>query len=273
MGGGECDGDDHQTGGFGSSMEGKCPERVVRSEAVLRARTGRILVVLDRVCDPHNIAAAVRTVEALGVQNVWIVAGTLGEKKRRGKRTRDVACIARGSDAWLSLRHFERPADCVAALVAEHWTVWIAADGERALSLASPSKPDGLDVAKLAVVIGREADGVCDDFARVADRRCLVPLHGFTTSLNLSVATGLILQRLFDWFPHFRGDLSTDEKAAVRSDWRNVVARTAAARDKCAPWLDHPELIPTEEGGPSLSSGSWAPNSIRQREQATNLGR
>ena len=32
-------------------------------------------------------------------------------------------------------------------------------------------------------------------------------MRGFTSALNLSVATALVLSRVFDWYPHFVGDL------------------------------------------------------------------
>ncbi|KAJ8614421.1 hypothetical protein CTAYLR_000749 [Chrysophaeum taylorii] len=222
----------------------------------------------------------------MGVQHVWSVAGTLGEKLR-GRRPRDVrslvasfaptgsqiAAIGKGADAWLSLRSFETPGECVAALRAENWTIWVAADDEDALSLASSRRPN--DVGgdrKLAIVIGRESDGICAEFAEAAERRVCLPLGGFTTSLNLSVATALIVQRLFDWFPHFRGDLSPDEKAALRLSWRDHLAKNTTARERLAPWIEHPELVPTHAtahyGDARVSSGSWAPRRVREREAA-----
>ena len=50
-------------------------DRLVRRiETVLQRRTSRITVVLERLCDGHNYAAVLRTCEAAGIQNVFLIA-------------------------------------------------------------------------------------------------------------------------------------------------------------------------------------------------------
>jgi hypothetical protein len=46
-----------------------------------------------------------------------------------------------------------------------------------------------------------------------------LPLHGFADSLNLSVATALVLHTLFTLAPDAVGDLPEDEKAELRAQW------------------------------------------------------
>ena len=87
-----------------------------------------MLLVLDRITDPHNEAAAHRCAEALGVQSVWTVAPPLQPTKKRPKR--DTKSVAKGADGWLSLRRFDDVTSCVAALRAERWDIWCAADGD-----------------------------------------------------------------------------------------------------------------------------------------------
>lgn len=69
---------------------------------------------------------------------------------------------------------------------------------------------------------GREAEGVTEEFLEAADARIYLPLFGFTESLNLSVATALVMQRLFDLCPDARGNLTASEKAALRSHLLNI---------------------------------------------------
>ena len=92
-----------------AGTDGPCPARVVRCEKVLRARTGRVLLVLDRIHDPHNEAAVHRTAEALGVQHVWSVAPVLVDKKKRSAKAATLSRLARssssspsrGSSSWI----------------------------------------------------------------------------------------------------------------------------------------------------------------------------
>lgn len=72
------------------------PDRLARRiETVLRRRTARVIVVMERLCDGHNFSAAFRTCEALGVQHVWLVQPPRGDalflSRAAGKRMNDMA--------------------------------------------------------------------------------------------------------------------------------------------------------------------------------------
>ncbi|KAG3046508.1 hypothetical protein PI124_g24427 [Phytophthora idaei] len=51
---------------------------------------------------------------------------------------------------------------------------------------------------------------------RAAHRRVYLPLFGFSESLNLSVATALVLQRLLDWFPRAQAEPWTSSRVPIR---------------------------------------------------------
>jgi len=49
--------------------------RILRkAETVIQGRTSRLLVVVERCTNDHNYSAILRTVEALGIQHVWVIA-------------------------------------------------------------------------------------------------------------------------------------------------------------------------------------------------------
>lgn len=231
-----------------------------------------MLLVLDRITDPHNEAAAHRCAEALGVQSVWTVAPPLQPTKKRPKR--DTKSVAKGADGWLSLRRFDDVTSCVAALRAERWDIWCAADGDGAVALGA-DRPPNLAPTKVAVVIGREADGCDAAFLAAATNRVYFPLRGFTSSLNLSVATALVVSRVFDWYPHFVGDLDESELRRLRDAWRPRIAPTEEARAKLGGWLDAPETIPLDDAaaGAGVSCGSWAPRRFQEAERAAAAAR
>ena len=135
----------------------------------------------------------------------------------------------------------------------EGWDIWCAADGRRGAVELGSERPPELTPAKVAVVIadaasskistwsrrwrdgasfspatafaGREADGVDAAFLAAATQKVYFPLRGFTSSLNLSVATAR-LSRVFDWYPHFVGDLDENELRDLREEWRPRIAPT-----------------------------------------------
>ena len=95
-------------------------------------------------------------------------------------------------------------------------------------------------------------------------------MRGFTSSLNLSVASALVLQKVFDWFPGWVGDMDDAERNALRDAWRPLIAKSDAAKVSHGPWLDAPERIPLGDAatGASVSCGSWAPRRFQQLEEA-----
>lgn len=206
------------------------PRRLRRAEAVLARRTQRILLVLERCWDSHNHQAALRTADAFGVQHVWTVEPELSARRLSNH-------VTKGAWRWLSLKQFRRSADLIAALRADGRAIW-ATDLSQGAEELQPGRlrvPD-----RLAIVIGREADGVSPEMLAAADRRVYLPMHGFSGSFNLSVATALALQRLFDACPEARGDLPEAEKAALRALWYRRLAKTEGTWLEYEPWLASP---------------------------------
>ncbi|GMG17579.1 unnamed protein product [Phytophthora fragariaefolia] len=222
--------------------------------------------------DSHNHQAVLRTAEALGVQHVWLIAANdrqlkthAGKKaakppKSSGKK------ITKNCAAWLSVREFSSIADCLHALRERDMTIWATDLSPQAEPLAAGSKPSDLP-ARLAVVIGRETDGVSPEMLRAAHRRVYLPLFGFSESLNLSVATALVLQRLLDWFPEVRGDLDEQEKQSIREKWYPQLVGNPTQAAQAEPWTSGRVPIRPLEDLRREKHEAWVPKSVRRREQ------
>ncbi|KAG4032511.1 hypothetical protein PC123_g28869, partial [Phytophthora cactorum] len=91
------------------------------------------------------------------------------------------------------VREFSSIAACLEALRENEMTIWATDLSPQAEPLVASNKPNELP-ARLAIVIGRETNGVSPEMLRAAHRRVYLPLFGFSESLNLSVATALVLQ-------------------------------------------------------------------------------
>ncbi|KAG2851908.1 hypothetical protein PC114_g28836, partial [Phytophthora cactorum] len=157
------------------------PERLRRAETVLQHRTSRIVLVLEQCMDSHNHQAVLRTAEALGIQHVWLIAANDQQLKthpdKRNKRNKKTSGM-------------KITKNCAAE---NEMTIWATDLSPQAEPLVASNKPNELP-ARLAIVIGRETNGVSPEMLRAAHRRVYLPLFGFSESLNLSVATALVLQ-------------------------------------------------------------------------------
>mmetsp|Transcript_90322 Transcript_90322/g.188885 ORF Transcript_90322/g.188885 Transcript_90322/m.188885 type:complete len:123 (+) Transcript_90322:3-371(+) len=89
-----------------------------------------------------------------------------------------------------------------------------------AVPLVAGSIPTPLP--KLALVMGTESDGASDEILALADKTVYLPMYGLTQSLNVAVAAGMFLQRLFDLHPDCRNDLESEAKAQLRTTWSQI---------------------------------------------------
>lgn len=128
----------------------------------------------------------------------------------------------------------------------EIWAADVAKDAEE-LTSSGPPLP-----ARLAIVIGREADGVSPAMLRACHRKVYLPMHGFTESFNLSVATALLLQRLFDICPSARGEMDEVERRGLRLQWFEHLVRSNPRKYKSDPRRARTRVPPQPTPNPSL---------------------
>ena len=90
---------------------------------------------------------------------------------------------------------------------------------------------------KVAVVVGRETDGVSEAMLAAADARVHLPIYGFSESYNLSVATALVLQRVMDAVPECRGDLPPATMQALREKYFGLLGTTGPTKARAEAWI------------------------------------
>ncbi|HEY8207600.1 MAG TPA: RNA methyltransferase [Myxococcaceae bacterium] len=177
-------------------------DRLRRIDEVVSKRTRTLAVVLDQLEDAFNMAAVLRTCEAMGVQDVHVVRNP--EVPFQPNST-----VTQGCDKWLDIHRHETFGDCRAALKAAGFSIWVSAIREGATSLFEMSF-DG----KLALVFGNERHGVSPEIQSQADGVFWIPMRGFTQSLNISVAAAAAITHAVSWRLERRGpagDLTPDE--------------------------------------------------------------
>ena len=96
------------------------PRRLIRAEQVLAARTRAVSLVLEGSQDPHNVHAVLRTAEALGVQDVHLVAP-------RGEAAAISPGVTQRAHEWLTVRRHDELEGAVALLRDEGRSLWVTA--------------------------------------------------------------------------------------------------------------------------------------------------
>ena len=109
----------------------------------------------------------------------------------------------------------------------------------------------------LAIVMGNEATGCSHEMLKAADYRVYLPIHGFSDSLNLSVAAAMILQKVFILFPQAIGAMSDIERRDLRKLWYQKLSRNENQSEEFAKLVEFPPLPFRDTRRPNEHRTGW----------------
>ena len=162
------------------------PERKQKLLSVLNKRQNDITVVLENVSDPHNISAVMRTCDAVGVQDIYVLNTKIPRHEKWGAKSSSSAV------KWLSIHQFENAVACFESLRKNYSTILTTHLSSDAVSLHK------VDFTKsTALIFGNEHDGVSEEIRKLADGNLVIPQVGIIRSLNISVACAVTLYEAF----------------------------------------------------------------------------
>lgn len=164
----------------------ECHSRAVADEQALKDQWPALgetplLLVLDGITDPRNLGACLRTANAVGVDAVIL-------PKRNSAPLSPVAMkTAQGGAEGLFIVQVTNLARCLSWLRDQGvWILGADAEGE-ALWQSVDARP------ATALVMGSEGDGLRRLTRTLCDQLVSIPMVGSVESLNVSVATGVLL--------------------------------------------------------------------------------
>jgi len=144
----------------------------------------RLLAVLDGIEDPHNLGAIIRTAHAAGAD------GIVTPERRAAGLTETVAKAAAGALEHLPVARVANVSQTLEKLKARgFWIYGLDERGDQDYDLVDYAEPT-------AIVLGSEGKGLHELVRRHCDFLVRIPLAGKISSLNVSVAAGIVL---FEW--------------------------------------------------------------------------
>ena len=188
------------------------PERIDRLESVLNKRQPDLTVVLENVFDPHNISAVMRTCDAVGIQDIYILSHKIPPHRKWGAKSSSSAA------KWLSIHQFTDAAECFAELRKHYKKIYTTHLSSDAVSLHQLNLTE-----PVALVFGNEHSGVSKEIIAMADGNFIIPQDGIIKSLNISVACAVTLYEAFrqkNNAGHYNQQKIQGEKLeTLRSNW------------------------------------------------------
>jgi tRNA (guanosine-2'-O-)-methyltransferase len=162
------------------------PERREKLQSVLSKRQDDITIVLENVFDPHNISAVMRTCDAVGVQELYVLNTKIPRHKKWGAKSSSSAA------KWLTVYQFENAEECFSELRKKYSKILTTHLSSDAVNLYE------IDLIQpMALVFGNEHSGVSEEIRNLADGNFIIPQSGIIRSLNISVACAVTLYEAY----------------------------------------------------------------------------
>ncbi|MFT5277925.1 MAG: tRNA (guanosine-2'-O-)-methyltransferase [Granulosicoccus sp.] len=156
------------------------PERLERINKMLDKRQPDLTVCMEGVHKSHNLAAVVRTADAIGVSDVHAIWKSDEMEVRGGS--------AAGSQNWIDVHNYSKTSDAIDALKKQGMQVLVTNLSDNAVDFRE------IDYTKpTAIILGQEKFGASDIALEMADQHIVIPMVGMVQSLNVSVAGSVVL--------------------------------------------------------------------------------
>ncbi len=156
------------------------PKRYQKIQQALARRQPDLTVLTEYVHKPHNLAAIIRTCDAVGIFEIHTV--NVVKKVISYKR------VARGCDKWVNVYSHGDMKTAINYLRKQNFRIYAAhftddAKDYREIDYTQP----------LALLLGSEKWGVSETTLPLVDEKIIIPMMGMVSSLNVSVAAAIIL--------------------------------------------------------------------------------
>ncbi|CAN5208481.1 tRNA (guanosine(18)-2'-O)-methyltransferase TrmH [soil metagenome] len=188
------------------------PERYNRLSSAINNRQPDLTVVLENVFDPHNVSAVMRTCDAVGIQEVYILNDKIAPQKKWGYRSSSTA------SEWLTVHQFTDIVTCFTEVKKKYEKVYSTHFTNEAKDVFDLNLTESI-----ALVFGNETLGVSDEVLRYSDGHFVIPQVGIIKSLNISVACAITLYEAFRQkrqHGHYRASrLGAVESHSLRKKW------------------------------------------------------
>lgn len=156
------------------------PARLAKYKAILAYRQLDLTIITDQVNKAQNIAALIRTCDAVGVYSAHVVTPEGQASAHKG--------TALGSQQWVNVVAHDNIDSALSMakqkgmqLVSAHFSD--QAVDYRTLDYTQPT----------ALILGAEMHGVSPAAVAASDHQVMIPMRGMVPSFNVSVAAAVIL--------------------------------------------------------------------------------
>jgi 23S rRNA (guanosine2251-2'-O)-methyltransferase len=156
----------------------------------------KIVLIAHNLRSCHNVGSLLRTAEGLGIDEVLLTGYTPypespGDTRLphiRQKQQRQIQKTALGAEITQPWRHYEHITEAINELKQRDYVVAALEQTDAALELPRYEPPD-----PIALIVGREVEGIEPEVLRQCDLALVIPMFGHKESFNVVQAAAMAL--------------------------------------------------------------------------------
>lgn len=152
-----------------------------------------IRILLHNIRSAHNVGAIFRTSDAIDVFHIYLSGYSPLPIDRFNRPVKEIAKTALGGEHAIPWSGIKNPTRLITTLQSEGFTIVAIEQDARAIDYKQ-FHPKG----KTLILVGNEVRGLSEAMKQRADTIIEIPMHGKKESLNVSVAFGIAMFRMFD---------------------------------------------------------------------------
>lgn len=150
-------------------------------------------MLLPDIRSVHNVGSIFRTAETLGIKKIYCTGTTPVPTDRFGRKRKDFAKVALGSEGMVDWEHIDSAEDLIAKLEKEGFQIIALEQSDKAVDYKKVKLKE-----KALIILGNEVEGIAGNILKLADVIAEIPMAGKKESLNVAVAAGVFTFRLLD---------------------------------------------------------------------------
>lgn len=147
-----------------------------------------IVLILDNIRSVHNVGSIFRTAEGAGVDTIYCIGTTPTPLDRFGCKRKDFSKVALGAEDLVAWKHLKNGITAIKRLKNKGFKVVVLEQAKDSVHYKKIRI-----TGKTVLIVGNEVDGVSQSLLKQADVIAEIPMLGKKESLNVAVATGVML--------------------------------------------------------------------------------
>jgi 23S rRNA (guanosine2251-2'-O)-methyltransferase len=160
-------------------------------------KTKQIVLIVDNVRSVLNVGSIFRTSDAIGVSKIYLIGYTPTPLDRFKRERNDMKKSALGAEKNIEWESISDSSKLIEGLKKDGFKIISLEQSEKSIDYKNIGSEQMLG-EKIAIVVGNEVEGVSKEILSQSDIVAEIPMLGKKESLNVSVATAVLLFRLFD---------------------------------------------------------------------------